>query len=34
LIIPARALEAMIEAATADRTIVDAAGWAPEGATR
>lgn len=34
LIVPARALEAMIEAATADRTIVDAAEWVPESVTR
>jgi excisionase family DNA binding protein len=34
LIIPARALEAMITAATNDQTIVDAAAWVPEGVAR
>ena len=34
LIVPARAIEAMAEAAVADQTVVDAAGWVPEGATR
>jgi excisionase family DNA binding protein len=31
LIVPARAVEAMAEAAIAERTVVDAAGWVPEG---
>lgn len=31
LIVPARAVEAMAEAAVAERTVVDAAGWVPEG---
>ena len=34
LIVPARAIEAMAEAAVADQTVVDAAGWAPEGVAR
>ena len=34
LIVPARAIEAMAEAAVADQTVVDAAGWVPEGAAR
>ena len=34
LIVPARAIDAMAEAAVADQTIVDAAGWVPEGAGR
>ena len=34
LIVPARALEAMAEAAVADQTVVDAAGWVPEGVAR
>ena len=34
LIVPARAIEAMTEAAVADQAVVDAAGWVPEGATR
>ncbi len=33
LIVPARALESMIEAATTDQTVVDAASWVPPGAT-
>jgi excisionase family DNA binding protein len=31
LIVPARAVEAMADAAIAERTVVDAAGWVPEG---
>lgn len=31
LIIPARAVEAMAETAVAEQTVVDAAGWVPEG---
>lgn len=31
LIVPARAVEAMAETALAERTVVDAAGWVPEG---
>lgn len=34
LIVPARAIEAMAEAAVADQTVVDAAGWVPEGVAR
>jgi excisionase family DNA binding protein len=34
LIVPARALEAMAEAAVAEQTVVDAAGWVPEGVAR
>ena len=34
LIVPARALEAMAEAAVAEQTVVDAAGWVPEAVTR
>jgi excisionase family DNA binding protein len=34
LIVPAKAIEAMADAATVDRTVVDAAGWAPEGVAR
>ena len=34
LIVPARAIEAMAEAAVADQTVVDAAGWVPEAVTR
>lgn len=30
LIVPARAIDEMIDAAIADRTIVDAASWVPE----
>lgn len=30
LIVPARAVEAMAEAAVAERTVVNAAGWVPE----
>jgi excisionase family DNA binding protein len=30
LIVPARAVDAMVEAAVADRSVVDAAGWVPE----
>ena len=30
LIIPARAVDEMVDAAMADRSLVDAAGWAPE----
>jgi len=31
LIVPARAVEAMAEAAVAERTVVNAAAWVPEG---
>ncbi len=31
LIVPARAVEAMAETAVAEQTVVDAAGWVPEG---
>ena len=34
LIVPARAIEAMADAAVADQTVVDAAGWVPEGVAR
>ena len=34
LIVPARAIEAMAEAAVADQTVVEAAGWVPEGVAR
>ena len=34
LIVPARAIEAMAEAAVADQTVVDAAGWVPEAVTQ
>lgn len=34
LIVPARAVEAMAEAAIAERTAVDAAGWVPERVAR
>ena len=34
LIVPARALEAMADAAVAEQTVVDAAGWVPEGVAR
>ena len=34
LIVPARAIEAMAEAAVADQTVVDAAGWVPEEVAR
>lgn len=34
LIVPARAVEAMADAAVAERTVVDAAGWVPGGVTR
>ncbi|MBN9100090.1 MAG: helix-turn-helix domain-containing protein [Pseudonocardia sp.] len=30
LIVPARAIEEMVEAALADQSLVDAAGWVPE----
>jgi excisionase family DNA binding protein len=32
LIIPAKAVDAMVEAAVADQRVVDASGWVPEGA--
>jgi excisionase family DNA binding protein len=32
LIVPAKALDAMVEAAVAEQTVVDAAGYVPEGA--
>ncbi|MPZ64557.1 MAG: hypothetical protein GEU83_03230 [Pseudonocardiaceae bacterium] len=32
LIVPAKAVEAMVEAAVADRTVVDAADWVAPGA--
>ena len=31
LIVPARAVEAMVETAMTENTVVDAAGWVPEG---
>ena len=34
LIVPARAIEAMAEAAVADQTVVEAAEWVPEGVAR
>ena len=34
LIVPARALDEMIDAAVADQSVVDAAGWVPECAAR
>ena len=34
LIVPARAIEAMAEAAVVEQTVVDAAGWVPEGVAR
>ena len=34
LIVPARAIEAMAEAAIVEQTVVDAAGWVPEGVAR
>lgn len=34
LIIPARAVEEMVDAAMADRSVVDAAGWVPEQGNR
>jgi excisionase family DNA binding protein len=34
LIVPACAIEAMADAAVADQTVVDAAGWVPEGVAR
>ena len=34
LIVPARAIEAMAEAAIVEQAVVDAAGWVPEGVTR
>jgi len=34
LIVPAKAVEAMAEAAAVDRTVVDAAGWVPEQVAR
>jgi excisionase family DNA binding protein len=34
LFVPSRAVEEMVAAAIADRTVVDAAGWVPEKATR
>ena len=34
LIVPARAIEAMAEAAVANQTVVEAAEWVPEGAAR
>ena len=34
LIVPARAIEAMAEAAVADQTVVEAAEWAPEAVAR
>ena len=30
LIVPAKAIEAMADAATADETVVEASGWAPQ----
>lgn len=30
LIVPAKAIEAMADAATADQTVVDASGWVPQ----
>jgi excisionase family DNA binding protein len=34
LIVPARAIEAMADAAVVDQTVVDAAGWTAGGAAR
>lgn len=34
LIVPARAIEAMTEAAVVEQTVVDAAGWTPEAVAR
>jgi excisionase family DNA binding protein len=34
LIVPARAVEAMVDAAVAEQTVVDAAGWVPEDVRR
>ena len=34
LIVPARAIEEMVEAAVADQGLVDAAGWVPEQRSR
>lgn len=31
LIVPARAVEAMVEMAVSENTVVDASGWVPEG---
>lgn len=32
VIVPAKAIEAMAEAAAAEQTVIDAAGWVPSGA--
>ena len=34
LFVPARAVDAMVDAAIAEQTVVDAAGWVPERVTR
>ena len=34
LFVPARAVDAMVDAAIADQTVVDAAGWVPRPVTR